>query len=192
MSLRGLRRRRGYGGAVSGARRAGPDEGGVREAADAGDPGSPGDAGDAVARVHPVKRVLLGTAGGLLLAVGAALLVLPGPGMLLVLAGLVLLSRAVPAVARFEEPVRKRAMDAVEASVAGPWRIAGSVLAGLGLLAAGVVWGTGAIPRLPFSGWSTGSSLILSGCILLGLLVWSYRRVRGRRSAASGTGRDDA
>jgi hypothetical protein len=128
---------------------------------------------------HPVTRLALGIAGSVLLVVGVALLVLPGPGMLLVLAGLLLLSRAVPAVARFEEPVRARAIQGVEASVASPWRIAGSVLAGLGLLAAGVVWGTKAISWLPFNGWSTGSSLILSGLILLGLLAWSYRRVHG-------------
>lgn len=142
---------------------------------------------DPPARVHPVKRVLLGSAGGVLLAVGAALLVLPGPGMLLVLAGLMLLSRAVPAVARFEEPARVRAMQAVEASVATPWRIAGSVLAGLGLIAAGVVWGIAALSWLPFTGWSTGSSLILSGCVLLGLLAWSHRRVHGA-GASTGTG----
>jgi hypothetical protein len=105
-----------------------------------------------------------------------ALLVLPGPGMLLVLAGLVLLSRAVPAVARFEEPVRVRAMQVVAASVSSPWRIAGTALAGLALIGAGVVWGARLVPRLPFGGWSTGSSLILSGLVLLGLLGWSYRR----------------
>jgi hypothetical protein len=135
--------------------------------------------------LHPVKRAALAVAGGALLLVGAALLVLPGPGMLLVLAGLVVLSRAVPAVARFEEPVRVRAMQAVEASVASPWRIAGSVLAGLALIAAGVVWGARLAPDLPFAGWSTGSSLILSGCVLLGLLVWSHRRVHGGRSTTA-------
>lgn len=128
--------------------------------------------------LHPVKRVALGTAGGVLVLVGAALLVLPGPGLLLVLAGVVLLSRAVPAVRRFEEPLRVRAVQAAEASVASPWRVAGSALAGLGLLAAGVVWGARPVRGLPFAGWSTGSSLILSGLILLGLLVWSHRRVR--------------
>jgi hypothetical protein len=129
-------------------------------------------------RLHPVKRVALGTAGGILLLVGAALLVLPGPGLLLVLAGVVLLARAVPAVARFEEPLRIRAAAAVEGSVASPWRIAGSLLAGLGLIGAGVVWGLRPVRGLPFAGWSTGSSLILSGLILLGLLGWSYRRAR--------------
>ncbi|WNI19873.1 PGPGW domain-containing protein [Streptomyces sp. ITFR-21] len=131
--------------------------------------------------MHPAKRLALGVAGGILLLVGAALLVLPGPGLLLVLAGLILLSRAVPPVARFVEPVRDRAMQAAEASVNSRWRIAGSVLAGLGLVAAGVVWGTRALSWLPFTGWSTGSSLILSGAVLFALLVWSYRRVRGSR-----------
>jgi hypothetical protein len=129
-------------------------------------------------RLHPVKRVLLGVAGVSLLLVGLALLVLPGPGLLLVLAGLIVLGRAVPAVSRFEEPVRIRSMQAVDASVASPWRIAGSVLTGLALIAAGIVWGARLVPRLPFGGWSTGSSLILSGLVVLGLLGWSLRRVR--------------
>ncbi|MBY8877438.1 hypothetical protein K7862_07265 [Streptomyces sp. PLK6-54] len=131
--------------------------------------------------MHPVKRVVLATVGVILLLVGLALLVLPGPGLLLVLAGLIVLGRAVPAVSRFEAPVRVRAMQATEASVASPWRIAWSVLAGLALIAAGIVWGARLFPRLPFGGWSTGSSLILSGTILLGLIVWSYRRVNATR-----------
>jgi len=57
--------------------------------------------------------------------------------------------------------------------------LAGSVLAGLGLIAAGIVWGLRLISWLPFPGWSTGSSLILSGFVLFALLVWSYRRVHG-------------
>jgi len=131
--------------------------------------------------LHPVKRVVLGTVGTVVLLVGVALLVLPGPGLLLVLAGLVILGRAVPAVSRFEEPVRVQAMQGMEASVASPWRIAGSVLVGLALIAAGVVWGARLVPDLPFAGWSTGSSLILSGVVLLGLLAWSQRRVRSMR-----------
>lgn len=143
-------------------------------------------------RLNPVARVLVGTAGGLLVVIGVALLVLPGPGMLLVLAGLVLLSRAIPAVARFEAPVRAKAMQGVEASVANGRRIAGSMLAGFGLIGAGVVWGMRAVPRLPFAGWSTGLSLVLSGLIVLGLLAWSYRRVRSRAAAAATDAADAA
>jgi len=152
---------RAYGGQVTGAQRT--DETG------------------APARPHIAKRVALSGLGGVLVLVGAALLVLPGPGLLVVLAGLILLSRAIPAVARFVEPVRDRALLGAEASVTSAWRVAGSVLAGLGLVAAGVVWGLEVLPWLPFTGWSTGSSLILSGCVLWALLVWSYRRVHGSR-----------
>ncbi|MFJ8442263.1 PGPGW domain-containing protein [Kitasatospora griseola] len=129
--------------------------------------------------VHPVARVALGAAGVVLITVGVVLLVLPGPGMLLLLAGLVLLARAVPAFSRYVEPVRLKAMEGVEASVASRWRIAGSVLAGLGLVGAGVV--AILVPSLPLAGWPTGLSLILSGLILLGLLIWSHRRVHGAR-----------
>jgi hypothetical protein len=130
-----------------------------------------------------VRRVLITVAGGLLLVVGVLLLVLPGPGLLLVLAGLLLLASQFPALERYVDPVRDRAMKAAEDSVSSPLRIAGSVLAGLALLAAGIVWGT--VKSLPFSGWSTGSSLILSSAILFALLIWSYRRVKSRRNAGA-------
>ncbi|MEU0796306.1 PGPGW domain-containing protein [Amycolatopsis sp. NPDC005961] len=128
------------------------------------------------------KRILITVAGAVLLIVGVLLLVLPGPGLLLVLAGLLLLASEFPALERYVDPVRDRAMKAAEESVSSPLRIAGSVLAGLALLAAGIVWGT--VKSLPFSGWSTGSSLILSSVILFALLIWSYRRVKTRREAA--------
>ena len=125
-----------------------------------------------------VKRAFVATAGALLLVVGVVLLVLPGPGLLLVLAGLVVLASEFPAVARYVDPVRIRAMRAAEQSVATPLRIVASVTVGLLLIAAGIVWGI--VPWLPLSSWSTGSSLILSGLIVIALLVWSYRRVRAR------------
>ena len=132
---------------------------------------------------NQAKRVLITVAGAVLLVVGALLLVLPGPGLLLVLAGLLLLASEFPALERYVDPVRDRAMKAAEESVSSPLRIAGSVLAGLALLAAGIVWGT--VKSLPFAGWSTGSSLILSSVILFALLIWSYRRVKTRREAGS-------
>lgn len=129
------------------------------------------------------KRILIATAGAILLVVGVLLLVLPGPGLLLVLAGLLLLASEFPALEKYVDPVRDRAMKAAEDSVSSPLRIAGSVLAGLALLAAGIVWGT--VKSLPFGGWSTGSSLILSSVILFALLIWSYRRVKARRATTA-------
>jgi hypothetical protein len=138
-----------------------------------------------MAATNHVKRVTIAIAGGLVLLIGVALLVLPGPGLLLVLAGLLILASEFPKLERYVDPVRDRAMKAAEDSVSSPLRIAGSVLAGLGLIAAGIVWGL--VDWLPFSGWSTGSSLILSGIVLFALLIWSYRKVQARREAAGRT-----
>lgn len=130
-----------------------------------------------------LKRIAYGLAGGVVLVIGIALLILPGPGLLLVLAGLLILSQAFPSVERFVDPIADRARVAAEDSVSSPLRVAGSVLAGLGLIGAGVVWGLRVFPWLPLAGWSTGSSLILSGIILLALLAYSYRQVHARRAA---------
>ncbi|MFE7749788.1 PGPGW domain-containing protein [Streptomyces sp. NPDC057428] len=118
-------------------------------------------------------------AGAALLILGIALLVLPGPGLLLILAGLLVLADQFPAVARYVDPVRERAMRAAKESVASPLRIAGSALTAAVLLAAGLVWGL--MPELPFGGWPTGAGLILSGLILVALLVYSYRTTRTDR-----------
>ncbi|MFV0134029.1 PGPGW domain-containing protein [Streptomyces sp. HMX87] len=134
-----------------------------------------------------VRRGTLGVLGAVLVVIGVVLLVLPGPGLLLVFAGTALLARAVPALDRFVDPVRRRAMRAAEESVSSPWRVTGSVLTGVALVGAGVVWGL--VPRLPYSGWATGMSLIVSGLVLFALLLWSYRRVRAARRAGSATGR---
>lgn len=135
-----------------------------------------------------MKRVSIAIAGGIVVLIGVALLVLPGPGLLLVLAGLLILASEFPALERYVDPVQDRAMKAAEDSVSSPLRITGSVCAGLGLLGAGVVWGL--FPDLPFGGWSTGSSLILSGLILFALLIWSYRKVHARREAQAARGSD--
>ncbi|GAA4881338.1 PGPGW domain-containing protein [Saccharopolyspora cebuensis] len=126
---------------------------------------------------NPLRRVVLTVVGSVLLLAGVALLVLPGPGLLLVLAGLITLAETFPTLERYIEPVRRRALKAAEDSVATPPRIAGSVLAGLALIGAGIVWGV--VPQVPLAGWSTGASLILSGLALLGLLHYSHRHVRG-------------
>ncbi len=127
-----------------------------------------------------VKLLLHAAVGGLLLLLGAVLLVLPGPGLLVVLAGLIMLSTAFPRLERYVEPVRARAMKAAENSVSSPSRVAVSVLAGSALIGAGLVWGL--VPGLPFGGWHTGSSVILSGVIVFALLIHAGRQVRGRRN----------
>jgi len=88
---------------VSGpARRAGAEgAGGLRSGAGAG----------------PRGAVAAEALGWVLLAGGAALMVLPGPGIPLVLAGLVLVGRRRPWARRLHEKARARAVEAV-----GRWR----------------------------------------------------------------------
>jgi uncharacterized protein (TIGR02611 family) len=122
------------------------------------------------------RRVLVTVAGVTLCVLGIALLVLPGPGLLLVLAGLVLLANEYPWARRMTGPVRKRATQAAEQSIASPVRISATALCGLALIGAGLAWIL--VPALPLGGVATGSSLILSGIVVLVLLVYSYRRFR--------------
>ena len=109
---------------------------------------------------------------------GVGLLILPGPGLLLLLAGLVLLANEYPWARRMTTPVRRQAMRSAAQSVASPLRISATVLCGLALVAAGIVWIL--VPSLPFGGVATGSSLIVSGIVVVALLVYSYRRFRQR------------
>jgi Putative transmembrane protein (PGPGW) len=166
---------------------AGPSGGSITR--DASGPRLPGNLACMESRRHPhspgfAKRVACGVGGGLLLVIGVALLVLPGPGLLLVLAGLLVLANGFPRVQKFVAPVERRAMQAAEESVSSPLRMVFSIGTGVVLIAAGVVWWV--VRSLPLSGWPTGASLILSGLILLGVLVVSYRHVRSRSAAGAG------
>jgi hypothetical protein len=130
------------------------------------------------------RKTTITVIGWLLVLAGAAALILPGPGLLLLLAGLVVLSQEYEWAERRVEPVKEKAFDVAQTGVASYPRIAVSTLGALALMAAGVVWWMnpeiseiGPIgPHLPFGGWATGSTLILSGLIALGLLVYSIRR----------------
>lgn len=122
------------------------------------------------------RRILVTIAGVALCVVGIGLLILPGPGLLLLLGGLVLLANEYPWARRMTAPVRRQAMRSAAQSVASPLRISATALCGLALVAAGIAWIL--VPSLPFGGVATGSSLIVSGIVLLALLVYSYSRFR--------------
>ena len=131
-----------------------------------------------------LRRIVVTILGVALVVVGVLLLVLPGPGLLLVLAGLIVLANEYPWAQRYVAPVRRQAIAAAQFSVASRLRIAWTAVVGLALVVAGVVWMV--VPSLPFGGVGTGSSLVLSGVILLGLLAYSAWRWGGTRNAAPG------
>ena len=136
--------------------------------------------------------------GWILVVAGVAALVLPGPGLLLLLAGLVVLSQEYEWAEQRVEPVKVKAFDVAKSGVSTYPRILLSSLGGLAVIAVGVFWWLdpkipeiGPIgPALPLGGWPTGSSIVLSGLVALGLLVYSVVKFRDealeeRRSATS-------
>lgn len=135
---------------------------------------------------------MLETLGWLLIVAGIAALILPGPGLLMLFAGLLLLSQQYEWAERRVEPVRLRALRGAADSVQSWPRIVLSTLAALAILAFGLLW-TVQPPApewwpLEASYWLlggpwTGVTLELSGLIALGLLVYSYRRFHGHPDA---------
>ena len=133
------------------------------------------------------KRVLLEALGWILVVGGIAALVLPGPGLLGLFAGLAILSQQYEWAERRLDPVKQRAFQTAADGVRTWPRIVMSVLAGLAIIGVGVLWGLR--PPAPgwwpldeswwlLGGWGTGATLILSGLIALALIVYSYRNFR--------------
>jgi uncharacterized protein (TIGR02611 family) len=124
--------------------------------------------------------------GWILVLLGLAAIVLPGPGLLLLLLGLVVLSQEYEWAERRVEPVKEKAFDVAAQGVSTYPRILMSGLAACAVVAAGIFWGldppiptAGPVgPNLPFGGWATGSSIIVSGVIAMVLLIYSIKRFR--------------
>ncbi len=131
-------------------------------------------------------KIIVSVLGGALIAVGVAALVLPGPGLLLILMGLVVLASEFEWAERRVDWMRVQALGAAEAGVQTVTRIALSTLSALVVIAVGVVWGLNPPipqiwiigPDLPFGGWGTGAAIIVGGIIALVLLVYSVKRFR--------------
>ncbi len=138
------------------------------------------------------KRILLEVVGWLLLVVGIAALVLPGPGLLLMFAGLAVLSQQYEWAERWVDPIKFRALKGAAESVETWPRIVASTIFSLGLIGCGVLWIINPdAPSwwpldddwwLPGGVW-TGVTQIVSGILALALIVYSYRRFHGKPEA---------
>jgi uncharacterized protein (TIGR02611 family) len=133
------------------------------------------------------KRILLESLGWLLVVLGIAALVLPGPGLLALFAGMALLATQYEWAERRLKPVRKAAFKTAAESVQSWFRILVSVSFCLGLITLGIFWGVK--PTVPdwwplpdkfwlIGGWGAGATLIASGVIAFGMIVYSYRTFR--------------
>jgi hypothetical protein len=145
------------------------------------------------------RRIALIILGWVLVLAGIAALFLPGPGLLLLLAGLIVLSQEYEWAERRVDPLAAKAFDVAKQGVSTWPRILMSALAACGVIAAGVIWWIAPdIPEIgplgpewPLGGWPTGLSIVISGFIGLGLLVYSYRRWRQEARDAHRSARDE-
>jgi Putative transmembrane protein (PGPGW) len=143
-----------------------------------------------------LKRRAIEVAGWLLVAAGVAALVLPGPGLLCLVAGLALLALRYTWAKRLLQPVKAKAFLLASRGVQHWPGILASVLGGLALVGVGIVWGVGTVVPgwwpvadrwwLP-GGWGTGVTLTASGGLALGMIVYSFHRFHGHPMAAGGT-----
>ncbi|MEZ0577250.1 PGPGW domain-containing protein [Nocardioides sp. MH1] len=138
------------------------------------------------------KRHLIGAAGFLIVVVGIAAIPLPGPGWMLLYAGVKVLSTQYEWAERFLDPVELRALRGAAQAVQTPARVAASTVFALAIGAFGVLWivGPGAPSWWPMDdrwwlagGTWTGVTMLVSCVLALALLVYSFRRFYGKPDA---------
>lgn len=145
------------------------------------------------------RRVAIEVGGWVLVLAGVAALILPGPGLLMIFAGIAVLSQQYEWAEKRLDPIKYRALKGAAESVETWLRICFSSLVAIGLLACGVLWSWG--PPVP--GWwplddhwwlpgglATGITQIASGIVAFILLGWSYRRFHGKPEAVAELDRD--
>ncbi len=134
-----------------------------------------------------VKRIVLEVLGWILVVVGIAALVLPGPGLLALFAGVALLATQYEWAERRVEPVKRAALRTAADSVKSWPRIALSAFGVLWLVGFGILWVID--PAAPswwpiddkwwlVGGWGTGATLIGSGILAGAMVVYSYVHFR--------------
>ena len=135
-----------------------------------------------------LRKAWVTVVGWLLVVIGLLAIPFPGPGILILLAGLVLLSREYAWAERRAEPVRRKAISGVKQSVSTYPRLlltaasaTAVVLVGVWVYTDPTIPRVGPVgPRLPFGfgGPATGASIIFSGVLAWGLLAYSVKRYR--------------
>jgi hypothetical protein len=121
-----------------------------------------------------MKTVVVAVLGGLLTLAGIGLLVLPGPGFVLVAAGLAVLATRFSWAKKPLDYARDKAEQGIEEVGKSPLRAVGAALAALVLVVLGVLALAGV--ELPFINALSAVVLILSGLFLVGTIVVARRQ----------------
>ena len=125
-----------------------------------------------------MRQAVVAVLGGLLTLAGIALLVLPGPGFVLVAAGLAVLATRFSWARKPLDYAKDKAREGIEEVAEHRWRAVGAVVCAMVLIALGVLVLAGV--DLPLVNASSAVLLVLSGLFLVGTVVYA------RRQASSG------
>jgi uncharacterized protein (TIGR02611 family) len=123
-----------------------------------------------------VKTVVVAVLGGLLTLAGIGLLVLPGPGFVLVAAGLAVLATRFSWAKKPLDYAKDKAEQGIEEVGKSPLRAAGAAIAALVLIVLGVLALAGV--DLPFINALSAVVLIISGLFLIGTIFYARRQER--------------
>jgi hypothetical protein len=134
-------------------------------------------------RSFGVRTVVVAVLGGLLTLAGIALVVLPGPGFVLIAAGLAVLATEFEWARKPLDYAKGKAEDGVHEVGRSRWRAALAATCALALVVVGALVLAGV--DLPFTNSFTAVVLVLSGLFLVGTVV--YARVRENRSDPVGS-----
>ena len=130
-----------------------------------------------------MKKAVVAVLGIALLLVGIALLVLPGPGFVLIAGALALLATQFEWAKVPLDYAKDKAEAGVQEVAKSWWRASFAVICALVLVAIGIVDLAGV--EVPWVNTLTAVLLILSGLFLVGTLVYAVLQARRRGAAAS-------
>jgi uncharacterized protein (TIGR02611 family) len=123
-----------------------------------------------------IRKVVLTLVGLAIMAVGVVMMVAPGPGVIVIVAGLFVLSFEYEWAQRRFEQLRDKAVDAAHATARSTWQLTLAIASSIAIIGGAIVWGLQ--EDWPFSSWTLSASLIGSGLLALGTVVWSVFDVR--------------
>ena len=130
-----------------------------------------------------MKRSVVAVVGGLLTLTGIALLVLPGPGFVLVAAGLAVLATQFAWAKRPLDYATNKAHQGMDEVARSRLRAIGTALFAAGLMAIGIADMTDL--DIPFVNVLSAILMIASGLFLVGTIVYARRSDRYPRDRSS-------
>src|SRR3954447_9712198 len=122
------------------------------------------------------RRAGVTIVGLAIVAIGVVLLVLPGPGLVVVVAGLAVLATEYEWASRWLHRARMRAEQASAASTSNPVSTVLTFLCAFGLVAIGIALIV--YEHLPLANLSSGVGVIIGGLALLVITTMTLRKSR--------------